>query len=280
MKKDFGQNLLVDNKYLNNILESLELSKKSVVFEIGSGSGILTNPLSRGVKKVYAIEVERDIIKSLQNNIGANNLSNVQVVENSILKIDFLEYEKDQFSIVGNIPYNITSKIILKIFGEIGSPSPHISHIEDIYLMVQYEVAERLCATKDTKAYSPISLLVGYYAEAELLFKVPASAFSPKPKVDSAFIRLKPKKNYLEVSNANLLKTIIRTVFQQRRKKIVNGISRLAGDKKLAEEILKTVSISKDLRPENLSLEDYIQITNEMIKLENLNAKVQSQISL
>lgn len=265
MKKSFGQNLLIDKNYLNKIIKVTNLSKNDTAIEIGAGSGLLTVELAKKVKKVYAIELEREILAKLKNNLKANNLDNVEIIEKSFLSLDLSTITSSSSSpltVIGNIPYNITSKILLKLFGEIDKPSPYLNNINKIYLMLQYEVAKRITAKPNTKDYSPLTLLVQFFSCPEILFEVPANTFYPKPKVNSAFVIFNIKKKLAEISNPFLLKKIIRTAFQQRRKKIINTLSVITDDKKQLSNILKISNINENLRPENLTLEDYIKITN------------------
>lgn len=258
MKKRFSQHLLIDKNYLNKIVNSIDLKSSDIVVEIGAGNGNLTTLLSDRVKKVYAVEIERDILKELRNNI--RNLSNVEIIEKDFLKLDLNKF--GPFKVVGNIPYNITSNILLKLFGEIDSPAPHLKHLQDVYLMLQLEVANRVVANPHTKAYSPLTILVQYFSCPKVLFRVPGSAFFPKPKVDSAFVEFKVRNNLMKVSDPSLLKRIVRISFQQRRKKLINSLSKLIENKSTLEKILNDLEIENNLRPENLSINDFIRIAD------------------
>ena len=264
MKKSFGQNLLTDKKYLQNIVEAADLKPDDIVFEIGAGSGLLTTLLAKQVQKVFAIELERDILKKLKYNINQNKLANVEIVEKSFLKVDLDELSNKPFKVIGNIPYNLTSKILLKLFGELDSPASHLKQLKDVYLMLQLEVAERLTAKPNTKAYSPISLLIQYFAEPEILFQVPADAFLPAPKVESAFVRLKVKSKLQNIENPSLLKKIIRIAFQQRRKKVINSLSKLFKNKDDLVKVFNELKLNHNLRAENLDFEQYLAISNLM----------------
>ena len=236
MKKSFGQNLLIDEKYLHKIIEVTDLKPDDIVLEIGSGSGLLTVLLAKRVKKFFAVEPERNVLKSLKYNIHQNKLTNVEIVDKSFLKINLCELLNKPFKVVGNIPYNLTSKILLKLCGDWDSPASHLNNLSDVFLMLQLQVAERLVAKPGTKAYSPLTLLIQYFTEPEILFKVPSTAFSPTPKVESAFVHLKVKSKLQYLENPALLKKVIRSAFQQRRKKLVNALEKLFGDKKVVKE--------------------------------------------
>lgn len=261
-RKSFGQHLLTDKNHLDKIVSLISVRQNDTVLEIGSGSGILTIPLAKVAKKIYAIEPERDILKHLYENIKKNNQTNVQIIEKSFLNLDLDELFKIPFKVVGNIPYNITSRILIKLFGEIDEVPKHLNLIDEAFLLMQYEVAERLVAKPGSKAFSPLSLLVQYFTEPVILHKVPKQAFSPPPKVESAFVHFKMKDKLVHVKNPKLLKTLIRTTFQQKRKKISNSISSFFQNKEILEEKLAELNIDKNLRPEDLSFDDYSRISD------------------
>ncbi len=260
MKKSFGQNLLIDKTFLEKIVKAVDVKSDDIVVEIGAGSGLLTILLAEQGKKIFAIEPEKDILKKLQGNINHNKLTNIEIIENSFLKIDLCKLSDKPFKIIGNIPYNLTSKILLKIFGDLDLPAVHLPFVKDVYLMVQSEVAERLVAKAGTKAYSSLSLLIQYFAEPEILFKVPANAFLPKPKIESAFVHLKVKSKLQHIEDPCSLKKIIRTAFQQRRKKIINALERLYPDKRYIEQKFDELNLNHNLRAEDLTFDEYLNI--------------------
>ena len=264
MKKSFGQHLLTDKNYLNKIIKNLALEKNDVVIEIGAGSGLLTNELSRLVEKVYAVELEKNIIKKLHENIKLNNLKNVEVINKDFLELDLIETAGELFSVVGNIPYNITSQILLKLLGEIDKPAEHLKHTRQIYLMMQLEVAQRLVAKLGTKAYSPLSLLIQFFTNPKIIFKIPKGAFVPAPKVESAFVVFEPKKTLPKCKDYLLLKNVIRTGFQQRRKKLINALEKLFEDKQIIRQVFDKLGFSHNLRAENLSLSDYCLLVDNL----------------
>lgn len=260
MKKSFGQNILTDKVILEKIINVVDLKPDDVVIEIGSGSGLLTVLLAKQVKKLFAVEPERYILKKLKECIIQNKLTNVEIIENSFLKIDLCKLTDKPFKVIGNIPYNLTSKILLKLFGEFDAPANHLKQLTEIYLMVQLEVAERLVAKPNTKAYSPITLLIQYFSEPEILFKVPSGAFLPPPKVESAFVRFQIKSKLQNIDDSLLLKKIIRTSFQQRRKKAINALEKFYPDKKYIEQKFIELNLEHNLRAENLSFQDFLRI--------------------
>lgn len=266
MKKRFGQHLLVDKNYLRKILGSLNLESSDYVFEIGSGTGILTCELAKHAKKVIAVELEYSIIKELRENLKSRNIDNVEVIESSFLKLDLNKILNGsrKWMIVGNIPYNITSQILLKLFGEIDKPQEHLKFFKSIHLMLQKEVAERVVAKPHSKAYSPFTLLVQYFSKPEILFTVPSCAFYPRPKVDSAFVAFHLKEKLQPIMHPEMLKSIIRVSFQQRRKKVINSLNKLIVDKKQIERVFDKLQIDHNLRAENLDFEKYLAISNNI----------------
>jgi 16S rRNA (adenine1518-N6/adenine1519-N6)-dimethyltransferase len=239
----------------------MDLSSEDIVVEIGPGTGILTLPVAKRVKKIYAIEIERDIVKELKKSLKENNISNVDVIEKNFLSVDLMKLSDKPFKVIGNIPYNITSKILIKLFGEIDNIPEHRSLLQEAYLLTQLEVAERLVAKPSTKAYSPLSLLIQFSSIPTLLHKVPRKAFTPPPKVESAFLSFKPKEKLPDVQNLQLVKNLIRISFQQRRKKIINSMIKFFEDKTALENALKELKIDQNLRPENLGFDDYVRIS-------------------
>ncbi len=263
MKKSFGQHLLVDKNHQKKIIDSMNLKPDETVLEIGSGTGIMTCLLSEKVKKVFAVEVERNVLKTLKENISANKVENVEIIESDFLKLDIEKLITQSFKIFGNIPYNITSKILLKIFGEIDFPASHLLSFKDVYLMMQLEVAQRLVAKPSTKEYSPLTLLIQYFSEPKILFKVPKGSFNPSPKVDSAFVSFIRKETLPRAKDMKLLKDIIRISFQQRRKNISNSLDKLFNDKQKIKLVLEKIGLKENLRAENLTLEDFIKLADE-----------------
>lgn len=276
MKKRFGQHLLTDITYLQKAFRSIELKPGCNILEIGAGSGLLTLLLSQKTKQVIAVEPERDILKNLKKNLSESNITNVEIVEEDFLKLDLEKIIDCKFIVVGNIPYYITSSILIKLFGEIDSPAKYLHNIESVSLMMQYEVAKRLIAKPSTKDYSPLTLLVQYFSNPEIVLKVPRQAFYPIPKVDSAFVRFKIKENLQKVKNPEILKSIIRIGFQQRRKKIINSLTKLYEDKKVVQEIFNKLNLDQNLRAENLSFHDFVAISDYTSMITDIPLRLRS----
>lgn len=268
MKKQFGQNLLCDKNYLNKIIKNVDLLQDDTVLEIGAGSGLLTCELAKVAKKIIAIEPERVILNKLKENLRQNNIKNVEVIESDFLKLDLTKLMKSKFKVIGNIPYNITSPILIKLFGEIDKPAEHLKLLDKVFLMLQLEVAQRIIASPGTKAYSPLTILIQYFASPNILFKVPRTVFVPRPKVDSAFVSFNVKQELQIVENPALLKNVIRISFQQRRKKIINSLNKLIEDKDQIKNVFNSINLDHNLRAEDLDLNQFLEISKAVIRLQ------------
>ena len=193
-KKRLGQNFLVDENVINRILQ--EVNPEDTVLEIGAGAGFVTEQLVKKVKKVYAVEIDEEAVSVLQK-IDAPNL---EIIHNDILKTQLKDFEEEKFKIIANIPYYITSPILLHLLGEIDDlNNENRSRISEIVLMVQLEVAQRLAANQNSpsKQYGLLSILAQFYADVDIIQKVPAKSFYPAPKVESALVKLKIRKEPL-----------------------------------------------------------------------------------
>lgn len=264
MKKSFGQHYLTDNYFLEKIVSKINLQGHETVLEIGAGSGILTFLLAKKSNRVFAVEVEHDAIRALEKRIQSQKLNNIFIIKESILKLDIKKISKQPLIIVGNIPYNLTSKILFKLFGEIDEPAEHLSLLKTVYLMVQKEVAERLVALPGNKSYSPLSLSVQYFTQPSILFYVSKEAFTPPPKVESAFVKFEINNKFPEIQDKVFFKKIVRISFQQKRKKIINALNKLISDKKLLEKTFHALGVNPGIRPECLSFDEYIKLSDHL----------------
>lgn len=256
-KKSLGQNFLKDDAVLQRIVESANLSKNDVVIEIGPGQGVLTELLAQKCKKVIAIELDDRLIEMLRNKL--RNKENVEIIHDDILKINLPELiekelkadEAKSYKLVANIPYYITAPIIRLLLETEFPPS-------EMILMVQKEVAERICAKAGEMSILAVS--VQYYAQPEYLFTVPKTAFDPMPKVDSAVIRIVTSNQQPATSKKNNRDffRVVRAGFSAKRKTLVNNLSNgLAIDKKEIEEKLIALGFSKNTRAQELEVEDW-----------------------
>lgn len=247
-KKNFGQNFLTDQIILGRIIDALSLNKHDEVLEIGCGKGALTERILAKEVNLRGVEIDRDLIEEL-NLIKLKN-KNLDVLNEDILKINLKDISESKLKIVGNLPYNISSKIMLWSI-------KNKDMIEDVHFMLQKEFAERLISSPNKKSYGRLSILAQLFFNVEELFDVPSESFFPEPKVDSLFLRLKPKENKdLEYLDIECLQKVTLKAFTKRRKKISSGLKEL-----LTKEDLKKINIDPGLRPENLTIADYISIT-------------------
>ena len=253
-KKSLGQNFLIDANVID-FISSLANSEDEVL-EIGPGLGFVTEQLVENAKKVVAVELDKDAIKVLEKNLG--NKTNFHVVENDILKIDIdeLPFENKKIKVIANIPYYITSPILVHLLGEIDELThKNRDRISEITLMVQYEVAKRIVADENSqnKEYGQLSILSQMYCDCEIIKKVPKNCFMPSPKVDSALVRF-VVKNEPKCEITKLLKRTVKAIFMARRKNVKNSL--LNASFQGVEEALLKSGIDKNTRGEKLSIFD------------------------
>lgn len=261
--KSLGQNFLIDGNIINKIAETAGLDQNSGVLEIGPGFGTLTQVLCKKAKKVVAIEVDKSLMEVHK---GTLNFPNLKIIYEDFLKVDVNKLIEEEFQglnvkIVANLPYYITTPIIMKILEE-------KYKISKIVVMVQKEVAQRLNSKAGTKEYGAITLAVQYRADTNIAMIVPNTVFMPKPKVDSAVIEFNIlSKPRIEVIDENMLFAVIKASFGQRRKTIINGLSNsLNMPKELINESLVCAGINPGIRGEKLTLLEFGKIADEIIK--------------
>ena len=245
-KKHLGQHFLNDEPTAQNIADTLGLKGYNDVLEIGPGMGVLTKYLLEKDINVHVIEIDTESVAYLE--------ANYPKLHGKIITGDFLKYNINllfdgrEFAVTGNFPYNISSQIVFRTL-EFRHRIPEFSG------MFQKEVAERICEKKGTKTYGILSVLVQAFYDAEYLFTVPETVFTPPPKVKSGVLRLKRKDNYTLPCNEKLFFTVVKTAFQQRRKTLRNSLKTLNLSDNLREDVIF------DLRPEQLSTEQFIALT-------------------
>lgn len=253
-KKKFGQNFLThQNEVLEKIMEVSNVTLEDTVIEIGPGEGALTELLLDSSKKLFCFEIDRDLEKILNKKFKDNSKFNLKMGD--VLESDLKEILKDEqnVKVVANIPYYITSPIINKII-------EHRDKINEIYIMVQKEVAERICS-KTGKERSVLTLAVEYFGEAEYLFTIPKEFFTPIPKVDSAFMSIKLYNGkYEDMIDENIFFKYVKAAFSNKRKNILNNLSTLGYSKDEVREIVKEIGISDNERAENITIEKYIEL--------------------
>ncbi len=248
--KRFGQNFLIDGNIIRKIVDVSEIDENSTVVEIGTGIGTLTEELALRGSKVHTFEVDRKLEPIIKKTLG--KYENVEVHFKDILEENLASIfsGEENISVVANLPYYITTPIILRLL--------EYRHLfNSITIMVQKEVADRICASSGNKDYGSLSIYVQYYCNVSYDMKVPASVFMPAPKVDSAVITLRVKEE-LEDIDETLLFKIVRGAFSMRRKTILNTLSSSMGiSKDEVREILNRVGIETNRRAEDISIEEY-----------------------
>lgn len=266
--KSLGQNFLIDGNIINKIVDAADIDESSGVIEIGPGFGTLTQCLCKRAKKVVAIEIDKSLTEVHKNTIPYDN---IKIIYEDFMKIDvdkiiIEEFEGMDVKLVANLPYYITTPIIMKVLED-------KYNISKMVVMVQKEVAQRFNAKPNTKEYSAISLAVQYRADTKIAMIVPSSVFMPRPKVDSAVITLDIlKKPRIDVADEKMLFKVIRGSFGQRRKTILNSLSSNLGcSKEDVREVLEKADIDPGIRGEALSLAEFGRITDEMVKLHTLD---------
>lgn len=261
-QKKFGQNFLIDSHVLEKIIEAANITKDDFVLEVGPGIGTMTQYLSEHARQVMAVEIDHNLIPILEDTLSGYD--NVEVLNADILKVDIgkIAQEKNQgrpIKVVANLPYYITTPIIMGLF-EKNVP------MDSLTVMVQKEVAQRMQAGPGTKDYGALSLAVQFYAQPYIVANVPPNCFMPRPKVGSAVIRLTRYQDMpVKVNNEKLMFTIIRASFNQRRKTLQNGInnsSALHFSKEQVVEALNKMELSPTIRGEALSLEQFARLSD------------------
>ncbi len=262
-QKKFGQNFLIDTHVLEKIIRSADITKDDCVLEIGPGIGTMTQYLCENARKVIAVEIDKNLIPILTEDTLAA-YDNVKVINSDVLKLDLKKLAEEEnggrpIKVVANLPYYITTPIIMGLF-EAGVP------LASITVMVQKEVADRMQAGPGSKDYGALSLAVQYYAEPYIAANVPPNCFMPRPNVGSAVIRLTlHEKPAVEVANEKLLFKLIRASFAQRRKTLVNGLTNSPELNFSKEEVTKALEVcgySPTIRGEALTLQEFARLAN------------------
>ncbi len=266
--KSLGQNFLIDDNVIESIIESSEIEKEDLIIEIGPGLGVLTDRLLKKSDNVVVIELDKRMIEILKNRFCLNK--NLEIINDDVLKVDLEELIKNKkqqkqinkVKIVANLPYYISTPIIMKLL-------ENQLEINEIIVMVQKEVAERLSAKTGEREAGAITYAVEYYAQAKKVIDVPKESFIPSPKVESQVIKLEVRTNpKIKIEDEKLLFDIIQKSFMQRRKTLSNALinSRILENKEEVEEMFKTLEIESNIRGEKLTLEEFGKIANYVYK--------------
>ena len=265
-QKKFGQNFLIDTHLLDKIIRAAEITREDMVLEIGPGIGTMTQYLAEAAGKVVAVEIDKNLIPILSDTLSA--YENVTIINEDVLKLDIqkLANEENQgrpIKVVANLPYYITTPIIMGLFEN------HVP-VESITVMVQKEVADRMQTGPGNKDYGALSLAVQYYAEPYIVANVPPNCFMPRPKVGSAVIRLTcHEQPPVEVKDERLMFDIIRASFNQRRKTLANGLNnsdKLSFSKEEITEAIESLGKGSSVRGEALTLEEFAELSNYLWK--------------
>ena len=250
-KKHLGQVFLTDQNIIDKIIASSDLKNTDTILEIGPGRGTLTRAIAKHAKEVIAVETDKRFCEQLNQELKENN---VRIIHADFLKFDIAKLPHNLI-IIGNLPYYITSPIMTRLL-------KYRDHFTSLFLTVQLEFGRRMIAKMNTKEYSALTCFIQYYTDTTMLFKIKNTSFKPRPKVDSCFMHLKilEKPSY-PVTNESLLFKIIHSAFQQRRKTLANALRKMIEKEKLLA-ILHSLHINPQARAENISLGDFVKITN------------------
>ena len=267
--KSMGQNFLIDASVPERIAESVQADRDCAVLEIGPGIGCLTAELSARAGKVVSVELDRSLEPLLKETLA--DTDNTEVLFADVMKLDLDRLIREKLTlptrlVCANLPYNITTPLLTALIGT--------EAFDRICVMIQKEVAERICAAPGKKDYGAFSLFVQWHCEPELLFSVSPHCFMPQPKVTSAVIRLTRRPEPpAEVRDEELMFRIIRTAFNQRRKTLVNAMSAAIPQlpKQDCERILKLCDLDTNIRGEKLNLGDFARISNEILNFRNVD---------
>lgn len=255
-RKQFGQHWLKSEKALAKILATAQLKPEDRVLEIGPGTGILTVKILPQVRSLVAVEIDRDLCVGLRQRFIKS--TNFTLVEADILSLPLEALPNSPHCVVANIPYNITSPILEKLIGSITKP---INQFDRIVLLVQKEIGQRLTAKPNHKAHSALSVRSQFLAECEFICDVPATAFYPVPKVDSAVVCLSPRPFAEVPKNPQFLEKIIHMGYLMRRKMLKNNLEPVC-DRDHLTEILQSMQINPQVRAEDLSVSQWIELSD------------------
>lgn len=263
-RKRFGQNFLIDHGIIRDIVRAVHPHKDDQIVEIGPGKGAITQLLADSCDNISVIELDRDLVPWLK--VKFEKHPNFQLFQADALAFDFAQLINNDrpLRIVGNLPYNISTPLIFHLL-------TYSTQVRDMHFMLQKEVVKRMAAKPGDSAYGRLGIMVQYYCAVENLFEVPPTAFDPAPKVDSAIVRLVPHAQLPFVANnIKTLETLVNVAFQQRRKTLRNSLKQL-----LTAEQLESLPVDMTLRPEDISLQEYVAISNLLgdLSLNNLAVK-------
>ncbi len=264
-RKRFGQHWLRSDQVLNQIVAAAEVVQGDRLLEIGPGQGVLTQRLLQTPAQVLAVEIDRDLCLQLSEQFIADMASGqFRLIEADFLKLDFeqalLDFEQARPNkVVANIPYYITAPILEKLLGTLRAPNPQ--PFENIVLLVQKEISDRLCAEPGTRANGALTIRAQYLADCEEICPVPPDAFKPPPKVDSAVIRLRPRPFPTPAQNLARLSQLVKVGFAQKRKMLRNNLQSIV-DRDLLNATLERLAINPQVRAEDLGVAEWVALSD------------------
>lgn len=262
--RNLGQNFLIDKNIIDKIIAGTKIGPQDTVLEIGPGMGVITAEAAAQAKKVIAVEVDKSLLPILAETLAG--CDNVRIINEDILKLDIEKIiteetaDGGEVKVIGNLPYYITTPIIMKLLEE--------TTVKSITIMMQKEVADRIKAAPGSKIYGAISVAVQYYCQVEKIADVPKTVFIPQPQVDSVVLRLVRRgEPAVEVLDKGIFFACVKAGFGQRRKTLLNSLQTVRGTSKaMIEESLAAAGVEAGRRAETLSLEEFGKISNEVYK--------------
>jgi 16S rRNA (adenine1518-N6/adenine1519-N6)-dimethyltransferase len=267
-KKSLGQSFLKDNNIVDKIISSCSLTPDDTALEIGPGHGEISRRILQRVKRLVAVEIDTVLCRMLKSDLGGDE--RFELLNADILKTDLAKYfpkSRRGIKVIANIPYYITTPILEHLF-------KYLDMIDEIYLTVQQEFARRVVSAPGNKEYGSFSCFAQYYTHPQILFYIKRGSFSPAPKVDSAFMKLKVREEApVKALDAGIFFKVIRTAFGQRRKMLKNTLKEMVPSADL-EEYFRRYSVDPKARAENLSLQDFANLANLLIRDSDLFSKM------
>lgn len=259
-RKRFGQHFL-EPAWVAKLVDALHPQSGDTFLEIGPGRGALTRPLAARVRRLVAVEIDRELAASL----ASEQLPNVRVIQGDVLEIDLddaIREEVRPLRVVGNLPYNVSSPILFRLFATHDGGR----RFSDATVMLQREVADRLVSRPGTKAYGVLAIHAALHADVERVLNLPPGAFRPAPKIDSAVIRLRFRPPAVDVGDGEVFERLVRGVFLQRRKTMANALKPVADSRgRAAPQVLQIAGIDGRRRPETLTLEEIARVARAVL---------------
>jgi len=256
-QKKLGQNFLIDPHIVSRIIKALKLNKEDTVLEIGAGTGVLTEKLIPLVKKVIAVEIDEKLYQILKKEVG--EYPNLKIICEDITRASFMDRlnnQREKVKIVGNLPYYLASPLLLEL---VKSEWP-----EFMVVMIQREVAERIASQPGSKKRGALTVLINYYAEITKIIDVPPQVFIPRPRVGSTVVKIEKKKEHQARKEERFFR-LVKTAFSTRRKMLGNTLSRGLGmEKEIVKETLARAGVEWQKRAEELKVEEFVKISNEL----------------